>query len=697
MLLVLTAVFFVLFVITGVSYAMISITGEVRGVNLHARALDQFLGDGVSQARRGTIFDRNGSTIATHLTSYTIFANMNPDHGSVVEDIPRTARRLAGVLDLSEERLVELLSQEQDHIRFGNAGTQLSFTYMNRILEMELDGIGFIESPQRFYPNGEFASHTIGYTTQEDVGQVSVFDGEMGLEAFFNDKLEGENGHFQFLRDRMGFLQPNQEVFYLSQVRDGYNIYTTLDTTIQTFLETAMDEIVSETEPEGVVGIVMDAYTGELLAMGSRPTFDPNIREIYFFTNAAVQQFEPGSTMKIFSYAATINQGHYRGSDMFMSGSRLLAGGTPVSDFRTNWGRISFDEGFFRSSNTAVIDMLEAWPNNLLFLDYLADFGFGQLTNIPLYGEVPGRIPNGQSQVDLLMSGFGQGLYVTPIQQVQGLTAILNEGELIRPQLIHQIIDPNTNEIIETTSREVIGNPIAAQTAQEVKDLMIGVVEEDTGTGRASYTLDVSSGGKTGTAEIFDSDIREYLDGEHIYSYIGFAPADNPRLIMYVALIRPTENNVSGHHYLGQMYQFVMNNALSYLGLAQNLITSSEAAAAIERKYVPNVMNLTTSDAKEAIEAAGFEAVIIGDGPRVFQQLPSASSYVVVGNKVFIQTDITDRAPDFRGWTRAELTQYSNLLGIETQFTGDGVARRQSIRRGTTISEGDTLEIRLRR
>ena len=693
MLIITTVFFVVLFVITGISYANIAITGRVRGENLFAIALNQYLSSGVSQARRGSILDRNGNVISTQLTSYTIFANLNEAHGDVIEDVDYTATRLAEVLDLSKDSIVGTLSQELHHIEFGNAGRQLSFIEKEKITEMNLSGINFREDIQRFYPNAVFASHTIGYTTVEHDGFAGSFTGVMGIESYFNDVLTGVNGEFQFLRDRDGFLQPNQDVRYIQETRNGYDVHLTIDSTIQIFLETAMNEVQEKAEPESMVAIVADAKTGEILALANRPTFDPNIREIEDFTDATVYPFEPGSTLKVFTYAAAINEGNYQGDQRFLSGTRDLPGDTTIGDFDRTWGYMTFDEGFYRSSNTAIIDMLDEWISPSLFLQYLEKFGFGSPVGMPLFGENAGSLPSGNSIVDIYMSGFGQAITVTPMQQVQALTAILNEGQLIRPQIISRITDPDNGEVLSSFERDVIGEPVTASTARQVMDLMIGTIVNEIGSGRDSYTLDeATSGGKTGTAQIPDLINGGYLDGIHVYSYIGFAPAENPELIMFVAVQNPDTEQASGHPYAGHIYRFVMNNALSYLGLRTSIIDESNMPN-FERNYVPNILNLPTEIAISELESAGFEAIVIGNGDRVFKQSPPGSSNVLIGEKVFIQTDVEDRLPDFTGWSRAQINQYQLLLGIDIEFDGTGLAVRQSLRPRTAVRSGDTIRI----
>lgn len=710
MLIVMVTIFFGMFVVTGVRFAVIAHTGMVYDRDLLQIALNTQLGTGQVVSRRGTITDRNGSVIVSQYPSHTMHANFHPEWGSMVADIEYTARQLATVMNLTFDDLYALLSNRYwtgynefgvfgDHpiwvTYFGDAGRRMTFSERNRIEALELPGIHFVNDLTRFYHHGKFAAHTVGYTIFSEDGNIQ---GAMGVESFFNDLLTGTDGRYQQQRDSWGILQPGSERYYITRPYDGLDIRLTLDESIQIFLETALDEVV---DVEGIINmtaVVMHATTGEILAVGSRPTFDPNERNPAFYDNAMMYPFEPGSTIKIFTYAAAINEGNYNGQQFFATGPRSLPGDITIRNHQLieDIDR-TFDQGFFVSTNTSVIDLLRTAVTPDRFLTYLEDFGFGQPVGLPLFGEHPGRLPDiNRSVVDVYISSFGQAIDVTPVQMLQATTAILNDGQMILPQIISEIYDPNSGTIIQSFEREVVGTPITAATARQVKDLMIGVVANDMGTGRVHYALDVPSGGKTGTAEVFNNVTGTYHTNRHIYSYIGFAPADEPELIMFVSIERETNPSMRTHPYVGQIYQFVMNNALSYLGLTQETSFSrSGAAASFERTTMPRAFNLTLDAATTAITDAGLLPVVIGHGQEVFNQFPMADSSVLVGERVFIQTDVEDTLPDFTGWTRAQITQYANIMDLNITIQGHGVGARQTLRAGRIVGSGDALSVTL--
>ena len=694
-LLTITAMFFILFVATGVSFATIAINGTSRGVNLYELALRHYLATGHIQGRRGMILDRNRDPIATQMPSFTLYANLNPAHGSVVEDIDETAERLSEVINLDADRIVEILSQEGlSEVQFGNAGRRLLFTERERINALELPGLNFREEPIRFYPNGTFASHTVGYAVPTTDGIV----GNMGIELDFNQELSGRDGVFQFLRDRYGFIQPNQERTYIQEPLDGYDITLTLDSGIQVFLESAMDDVLSDVNINNAVAVVMDARTGAILAVASRPTFDPNVREIDGHQNALMMSFEPGSTFKTFAYAAAIEEGSYVASQTFRSGSRNVHG-VPINDFDPQPRTLTFDQGFYISANSATIDILRYWVDHPTWMDYLEAFGFGSTTDFQLSGEGAGLLPSTDSPVNLYMSSFGQGISVTPLQLLQATSAMINDGAMVSPHIVSEIYDPNTGTIVYQVEPTFVGNPISPETASQMRDLMTGVVEDqEIGTGHRHYALeDVRSGGKTGTAQVADVDGGGYLSGVYIYNYIGFAPLEDPEIMMFIAIEMEGGRYQTGHPYAGEIYRFVMNNTIRYLGLLpDSQVEPNTTLPQFERVEVPNLTNLSASDALAQIETTGLTPVVIGNGNRVFSQSPLPGSYALADGRIFIQTGMHDHAPDFTGWTRSEMTQYEFLMELNIEFQGGGgIVTDQSIAPGQRIRSGDTLIITL--
>ena len=289
-----------------------------------------------------------------------------------------------------------------------------------------------------------------------------------------------------------------------------------------------------------------------------------------------------------------------------------------------------------------------------------------------------------------MTAGFGQGILTTPIQHIQAISAILNGGQIIKPQLISQVYDSNTEEMIYEFKAELGETPITAQTAEQVKQLMVGVTSNKTGSGRLAYSLNgFTSGGKTGTAQIADG-ANGYLANEYLYSYIGFAPAEDPELVMYVAMKRP---ETGGHDQLGQIYRFVMQNSLVYLGAEKTPVV--DIADVYQNTEVPQIINESIEEAVLKIEEAGLTPIIIGDGTQIFAQSPKAMSSVSLGSKVFIQTSKTYALPNFTGWTKDEVVQFAMLTGLQVEYMGEGYVLEQSIQQGQLLTNpiGITLTL----
>lgn len=688
MVVVVTMSFLAFFLFIGYHFVAMAVTGEKKGQDLYQYALNVYLVEEQVQGKRGTIYDRDGVALAEQLTSYTLYANLYDGYGEVVEDIKDTAQKLSTVIDLTANEIEEILSKDRKQVEFGNAGRQLTYLEKEKIQQLELKGIKFIENIKRFYPHAVFASHTLGYTKWDE--SQRILQGEMGIELYFDKYLQGSNGRIQYLKDKKGYVQPNKEEFVLEEASDGLDMYLTIDSTIQTLLEEAMDTVWEDANPKSLVAIVANPRTGEIMAMGSRSSFDPNIRDIENYNNPIVSDpFEPGSTMKIYTYSAVINEGKYNGSQYFQSGSRLVNGAT-IRDYNQSWGTITYNQGFYRSSNTAIIDMLTNSITPDENIEYLKKFGFGSPVGLPLPSENSGTLPTDWDVTQKMTAGFGQGILTTPIQHIQAITAILNDGNLIKPQLIKKVYDPNKEEMVYEVETEVIGNPITAQTAQHVKDLMIGVISAEDGSGKNAYSLSsYSSGGKTGTAQIAEGG-KGYLANEYLYSYIGFAPADDPELVMYVAIDRPTKG---GHDQLGTIYRYVMQNGLTYLG-AENVPTT-DIADMYQKVEVGQYVNESVEDSVNKINELGLQVVEIGTGSQVFAQSPQAGYEVLAGSKVFIQSGEVYSLPDFTGWTKDELVQFATLTSLDITYHGEGFVTDQSISPGAEMKSKAALSVTL--
>ena len=535
-------------------FVYIQATGEVKGQPLAAKAAQQYSDFRTIEAKRGTIYDRNGEVIAEDRSSYSLIAILDkkmttdPNEPNHVVNIEKTASELSKYIDIKESAIKKILKdgkeKERFQVEFGAAGRDITYETKKKIEKLKLPGITFTREMKRFYPNGIFASHVIGFTETEQIeGNKSITVGKLGLEKSLNDVLTGTNGSFKFESDLWGYLLPNGKE-QIKAAEDGKDVYLTIDRKIQILLEDAMNKVVDEYNPKKIIAIVADPKTGEILAMGQRPTFDPETRagiENSWYNEAIETSFEPGSTMKIFTLAAAVQEGVFNPNEGFQSGTYVIdPKSKAIRDHNggSGWGTISYAEGVQRSSNVAFAKIANEKLGFEKFREYLTKFGLDQPTGIDLPNETSGKIAY-TYPIEKATTAFGQGTAITPIQQVQALTAVANDGNMMKTHVIDKIVDPDSGETIKEIKKNVVGTPISESTATQVRDYLETVISGEHGTGKNYAIEGYQVAGKTGTAQIPGN--GGYLTGasNYIFSFLGMAPKDDPELIMYVAVQQP--------------------------------------------------------------------------------------------------------------------------------------------------------------
>lgn len=701
--------FGLLFLILIIRFAFLQIGGQTDGRVLAVEAEKNYRTSSVIEANRGSVLDRNGEPIAVNASSFRLVAVLaeqateDEDEPRHVVDPEKTASELATVLDMEESAILEQLkdgiSRDRYQVEFGNAGRRLSQTEKEKIESMNLPGVLFQREQQRFYPNGVFASHVIGYTsyvTNEDDG-TSTMVGELGLEKSLNDLLKATDGTVVEREDYYGLplFGDGQEI---TPAIDGKNVTLTLDKKIQTFLEDAMNRVDEKYKPKRMMAIVADPKTGEILAMGQRPSFHPATRvglEDSWYNENVESRFEPGSTMKSFTLAAAINEGKFPANETFLSGSLRVPGGV-INDYNegVGWGPITFLEGIQRSSNVGIslIARDQLGYDNLY--RYLQEFGFDQVTGIGLPGEIPGRIQY-EWELEKLNTAFGQGTSVTPIQQIQAFTAIANDGKMMKPQIVKEVFDPNKEEVVTTSEPVVVNEPITAETAKEVRDILETVVTSANGTGNIYSLKDAGYDvfGKTGTAQIYDNEKQEYLSGEgnYIYSFLGGAPVDDPKLIMLVAVQQPELNGEYSSNPVAQIFKPVMSNSLSYLNIKPSDIKKTKS------DQVPNVKGKSVKEAIDVMDKVGFQLNVVGSGSNITEQMPVAGTELMAGERVLVKTDGDILIPDLIGWSFQDVMKWIALTNVELNAAGSGYVVDQSVPAGTPLEETGPFVINFQR
>ena len=515
----------------------VSFFSKVDGINLKEFASSRNTVTKTLYAKRGTIYDSGGDALAVSVNSYTLIAYLessrttdysNPQH---VVDKEGTAKALAPILNMEESEILKYLNKKAYQVEFGAKGKNLTEITKKKIDDLELPGIDFIESTQRYYKMGSFASYLIGYAKTNDEGQIK---GELGIESYYNDELSGKNGFITYQKDAYGYMLPNRP-YYETDAKSGSDIYLTIDSNIQLIVENAINDLKDNYKFDFGVFSIMDATTGAIVASSTYPSFNPNdLNTLTNYLNPLISYtYEPGSTMKIFSWASAIEEGKYNGDELYDSGSIDVTDVT-ISDFnKVGWGKISFDEGFARSSNVAASILgLKIGKEKLLY--YYDKFGFGKKTGITLSNESAGTCSFTYPS-EIATSSFGQGgITITPIQMLQALTSITNNGVMLKPYVIDKIVDSNGKNKF-SSAKEEIGQVMKKETAEKMKALMYKTNYD--GLTKVWQPKTVSLSMKTGTAQI-PNPKGGYLTGKYdqIYSMAGFFPSDDPKYIVYVAV-----------------------------------------------------------------------------------------------------------------------------------------------------------------
>lgn len=676
-------------------FVFIQTTGTAEGQVLETMAEDKYSKERVLQASRGEILDTNGDVIAQDTLSYKLVAVISPkatENSSSPRHVvnpEKTAQVLSGYIDLTEQEIVNLLNKnikaDKYQVEFGNAGRDISHADMLAIKQYNLPGLLFTQDLKRLYPNGQFASHLIGFALKEDEGGEGETVGKMGLEYIYNKDLTGISGKVVYQGDKKGFLLPDADEM-VTEAQDGNDIYLTIDKTIQNFLEDALNRVQEKYNPERLTAIVANPKTGEILAMSQRPTFEPNTRaglSTNWLNEATEQTVEPGSTMKIFTLAAAIEEGVWEPNATYKSGSYTLYD-TTIRDHNVDgWGYISYLEGFQRSSNVAMAYLLKRIGDET-FIDYLHRFGFGKPTGIDLPNEAKGIIAN-SGPVERVTTTYGQGSTVTAMQMVQGMTAIANKGKMMQPYVIDKIVNPNTKEVVldhEPTEKK---SPISAETADLVKEILASTVTSEHGTAQRFKLDSYTTAGKTGTAQIAKPGGGYYWGKrDFLYAFLGMAPVEDPQLIVYVSVQKPDlEATESGSGATSEIFNSVMERSLKYLNIQPENVSLEKA---IE---MPKVTGVNVIESQSMLESKGLKTVIIGQAGNVEEQYPIAGESILPNGTVYIKGHGEIQLPNFKGWSKRNLMIYKTLSEIPIEIIGEGYVTTQSLAAGSKVS-GET-------
>ena len=679
-----------LFVVILVKLTYVAISPKVDGIDLNTFALSRTTATKTIEASRGTIYDINNEVLATNVRSYTVIAYLdesrtsdeaNPRH---VVDKETTAEKLSPLINMTPKQILKLLNTKNVYqVELGPGGRNITELIKEEIEALDLPGIDFIKSTKREYPNGDFASYIIGYAKKNDEGSIV---GELGIEGKYNNELTGTNGKTIYQKDAYGYRIANTPEV-TEEAKNGYDIYLTLDSNIQLYLENAITEI-ENFNIDWATLTIADAKTGAIVGSASSPSYNPNILNITDYNNPLVSYtYEPGSTMKIYSFMAAIEEGLYKGDELYQSGS-IQVSDYNISDWnKEGWGKITYDKGFTYSSNVAAV-LLSQKLGKEKMLDYYKKFGFGTKTGIELSNEYDGKIKfNYESE--LASASYGQGITTTPIQNIQALTSLSNGGTILKPYIISKIVD-NEGNVVYEGKRTELTKVVSSSTIKKMMDLMDETVNsEDTAvTGYRYHTDKLTLIGKTGTANYTQN--GKYVSGQYstIRSFAGLFPKDDPKYIIYVSVKKFQGASSS----LGNIIKKMVESVVTYKNLSDKDSNVDESKVINISSYI----NQSKNETVKLLEKYGLCPIVIGDGEYIINQYPSINSSVLYGSKVFLVTNGNNiTMPNVIGWTHNEINTFAKLIKINYNIDGYGKVINTNIPEGSIIDLNSDLLVEL--
>ncbi|NLT95194.1 MAG: stage V sporulation protein D [Clostridia bacterium] len=679
-----TFIFIVSALLLGLLVVRVAWIQFVRGDELQAKAIDSRLRNIDIKAKRGIIYDRNGSPLAISVSAESVYAV--PSQVRRSQRVDEIAEALAQVLELDQEEIKNKLNKK---VAFEWIKRRVPDEKIQELKKLNLPGINFVEENQRYYPKGTLAAHILGFAGIDNQGLS-------GIELAYDKELRGISGKIMIEYDAAGREIPNAMHHYIPPT-DGHSLYLTIDETIQYIVEREIDQVMKVKQAKRAAILVMDVKTGEILALANRPVFDPNNYADYdqgTWRNFAISDaYEPGSTFKPVVAAAAMEEKMVKPDDRFYDPGYIKVGKETIKCWTRNpHGSQSFVEGIQNSCNPVFVTVgLRLGLDNMY--KYISGFGFGAKTGIDLPGEATGiLVPrNRAKEIDLATMSIGQANAVTPIQLVRAISAIANAGWLMKPQIVKEIRD-SENNLIKKIEPEPVRQVISQKTSQDLRAILETVVSE--GTGSKAYIEGYKVAGKTGTAQKILPG-GGYSTSEYIASFIGFAPADNPRIAALVIVDSP-QGVYYGGQVAGPVFRNVILDTLRYLEIPPELPAKEETKE--KKLVVPDVKNKAVNDAVKELKKLGLEVRIEGEGEIIVTQLPPAGTEVNQGSTVVLYTQNAEDqqviVPDLKGRTIKEASKILADLGLGMAPQGSGLAALQEPIPGEKVEKGTVVKVK---
>lgn len=623
----------------------------IKGEWLSTKASEQQTREIPIEPKRGTIYDANMKELAVSVTKYTVWCKPVE-----VKDKKDVAEKLASVLGKEEEEVSKLVNKKNKALV--RIQRWIDDETATKIRDLSLSGIWVAEDNQRYYPYGNFAAYVLGHTAADSTGIA-------GIEMQYNSKLQGKAGKLIVSTDASGREIPQGSETYYEPVQ-GNGLVLTIDEVIQHYAEKAIEKAYEVTGAKRVNVIAMDPKTGDILAMASKPDYDPNDSRtaIYPYYQELLEEYsdkekingyyamwrnplindtyEPGSTFKLITSSASVEEGVVSDKDKFVCTGSVTVGGRKIKCWRhyRPHGEQTFAQGVQNSCNPVFVEL----SNRLgvsKFYDYIEAFGFKSKTGIDLPGEAKGIIYNEKNvgPVELATMSFGQSISVTPIQLITAISAIANDGELMQPRLVKGYTD-NKGNVIEEIAPKSVRKVVSEETSKKMLEIAQSVVSD--GGGKIAYLPGYRLGGKTGTAQKVVDGV--YAQGKYICSFVGIAPTDDPQIVVLATVDEPTEGSLFGSKTAGPIIKEIMSEALPYLGVEPKYTEEEKAENEKVKVVVPDVRNLAIEDAAKVLEESKLKVnldpdVDVPEGSKVTDMFPKPGVKVSEGSSISIYFD----------------------------------------------------------
>ena len=577
------------------------------------------------EADRGNIYTVDGEAIASNLTTTSLVFIPNQ-----IKNKDLVAEKISEILDVPKSKIEEHLYKKSMMERVHPEGRRLSYEIADKIENLHFDGVYLLKESKRYYPHNEMLSHVLGYVGIDNQGLS-------GLELEYDDILTGEYGSIQYFSDAKGNNLERNSVYV--EPEDGLDIYLTVDYGIQSSIERELDNVVLRYNPDGAWAIAMNPNTGEILGMSSRPNFNPNSYKDYdtetINRNMAIwASYEPGSTFKILTLSAAVNEGKVDLlKDTFYDGGSVNVDGSRIKCWKHGGhGSQTFLEVVQNSCNPGFVELGNRLGKETLF-DYINKFGYGKKTGIDLNGEATGILfsLDKVGPVELATTAFGQGVSVTALQQVVAVSAAINGGTLYKPYIVKRVAYHENGQIIKEVKPTIVrDNIVTKNTSEKVRMTLESVVS--LGTGRNAYIDGYRVGGKTGTAQKVNNGI--YMQGNYIVSFIGFLPANDPKIVVYLAIDNPKGVTQYGGTVSAPIVKNIMEDAITSLNIEKQDGGTEKKYQWYDKKYynVPNVVGKSKKEATSMLKS--FSVEYSGSGDVVVSQSPDSDSRIAEGEKV---------------------------------------------------------------